>query len=303
VATLRYVTVDVFTDRVFGGNPLAVVLDAAGLSTARMQAIAAEFNYSETTFVLPPTVKEHAAQVRIFTPRAELPFAGHPNVGTAVCFAQECERQGMPIPGSLIFEERAGLVDIALVRSEGQIIGAEIRAPSPLTVGAAQSVEDAARTLSLSPSEVVTATHAPRVASVGLPFLMVELTSRVVLSRAVPDLAAHQRLLPALGTVGVFAYTRAERDAALHARMFAPLAATYEDPATGSASAALFALLASLRSAHDEEMSWQIEQGVDMGRPSLIRGRTEKRSGVVSSVYVSGSVVPVMEGRLRCPSD
>jgi trans-2,3-dihydro-3-hydroxyanthranilate isomerase len=293
------VTVDVFTERMFGGNPLAVVFDAGELSSAQMQAIATEFNYSESTFVLPPADSRHTAQVRIFTPRAEIPFAGHPNVGTAVCFARECERQGLPLPESLIFEEQAGLVHIQLLRREGQVVGAEISAPAPLTVGPPQSAEDAARSLSLSPSEVETHTHAPRVASVGLPFLMVELTSRAVLSRAVPDLKAHQRLLTALGTVGVFAYTRAETDVALHARMFAPLGATYEDPATGSASAALFALLASLRSRPDEDVTWKIEQGEDMGRPSVIHGRTEKRSGTVTGVRVSGGVVPVMEGLLR----
>src|SRR5882757_1088675 len=119
----RYVTADVFTDRIFGGNPLAVVLDAEGLTTEQMQAIAAEFNYSETTFVLPPRETGHAAHVRIFTPRVEIPFAGHPNVGTAVVLASERESQGSPPIDRFVFEEAAGVVQIRLLREGGAVVG------------------------------------------------------------------------------------------------------------------------------------------------------------------------------------
>jgi trans-2,3-dihydro-3-hydroxyanthranilate isomerase len=303
VRQLRYVTVDVFTERVFGGNPLAVVLDAGGLPTTQMQAIAAEFNYSETTFVLPTVADGCAAQIRIFTPRAEIPFAGHPNVGTAVCFARERERQKLAIPESLVFQELAGPVHVKVLRELGRITGAEISAPAPLTVGRAVDLKDAADCLELPVIDIAGAIHAPCVVSVGLPFLMVELTSRNALTRAVPNPGAQQRLLPALGTDGVFAYVRGTGEGELHARMFAPLGGIREDPATGSAAAALIGLLASLRTTANEERSWRIEQGVDLGRRSLICGRTEKRSGSVARVHISGSAVPVMQGLLHLPSE
>src|ERR1700683_2664608 len=146
----RYVTVDVFTDRVFGGNPLAVVLDAQGLNTAQMQAIATEFNYAETPFVLAPKAPAHSAHVRIFTPRTEVPFAGHPNVGTAVVFAREREGQGGPLFDRLIFEEAAGLVPIRLIRARNAVVGAEFTAPESLTLGSKVSAVDIAECLSLA---------------------------------------------------------------------------------------------------------------------------------------------------------
>src|SRR5271170_2400470 len=131
----RYVTTDVFTDQMFGGNPLAVVLDAEDLSTTQMQAIALEFNYSETTFVLPPGDPAHTAKVRIFTPRTEVPFAGHPNIGTAFLLAREREARGEPVVDGFLFEEAAGLVPVRLIREGGDLVGAELRAPELLSVG------------------------------------------------------------------------------------------------------------------------------------------------------------------------
>ena len=295
----RYVTVDVFTQQVFGGNPLAVVLDAQGLTTAQMQAIASEFNYSETTFVLPPRDPNHTAHVRIFTARIEVPFAGHPNVGTAVALAKGIEARGISPPERFLFEEAAGLVAIQLLRESGAVVGAELTAPEPLTVGSKVSIDDAAACVTLSPQEIVTSTHPPQVVSVGLPFLVVELTSRDALRRARPDAAVHERVFPPIGTDGVFAYVRGSEVGQLHARMFAPLDATVEDPATGSATGAAIALLTQLRPETDTDLTWRIEQGVDMGRPSLIVGRTEKRAGVVTAVRIAGHAVLVMQGVLQ----
>jgi trans-2,3-dihydro-3-hydroxyanthranilate isomerase len=199
----RFITADVFTRHRFTGNPLAVVLDAEGLSSREMQAIAAEFHYSETTFVLPPRYPGHTAEVRIFTPRIEVPFAGHPNIGTAVVLAEELDPAGQPRTDRFVFDEAAGPVAIRLLRQDGVVVGAELTAPEPLSIGAAVSVDNVAACLSLSPTDVVMAAHLPVVVSVGLPFLVVELASRAALHRSRGDLAAHERVLPGVGTDAV----------------------------------------------------------------------------------------------------
>ena len=292
----RYVTVDVFTDRVFGGNPLAVVLDAQGLKKPQMQAIATEFNYAETTFVLPPRDPEHSAQVRIFTPRIEVRFAGHPNVGTAVVFAREREGQGGPPLDRLVFEEAAGLVPIRLIRQNDAVVGAEFTAPETLTTGPKVSSGDIAACLSLTAADISLANHPPQILSVGLPFLVTEITTREALRRAKPDALTHERVLPPLSTDAIYAYCRGATPQQLHARMFSPLDGIVEDPATGSAAAATISLLASLQPERDGEMSWRIEQGVEMGRPSLLKGRTEKRDGAITAVHIGGFAVQVMSG-------
>lgn len=297
----RFVTVDVFTQHAFGGNPLAVVLDADGLTAAQMQSIATEFNYSETAFVFPARHQDHTAHIRIFTARTEVPFAGHPNVGTAVVLARAMEKEGRAAVELFTFEEAAGLVSIRLIREHGTTVGAELKAPEPLSVRASVSVEAAAACLRLGASDIVTATHPPVVLSVGLPFLVVEVGSREALRRARPDLAAHERVLPPLGVDAVHAYVRGPGTFELHARNFAPLDASVEDPATGSAAAATIALLASLRPEQNAELSWRLEQGVDMGRASLLLGRTEKRHGIVTATHVAGHAVEIMHGLLLVP--
>jgi trans-2,3-dihydro-3-hydroxyanthranilate isomerase len=291
----RFVTVDVFTAKAFGGNPLAVVLDAEGLSTSQMQSIAAEFNYSETTFVLPPRDAAHAAQVRIFTPRTEIAFAGHPTVGTAVVLARELEARGGSPLADLVLEEGAGLVPVRLMRADGAVIGAEFQAPRVLERGPRVALEEAAACLSL-PAADLCPDPAPQVLSVGLPFLVVSLASREALRRARPNPAAHERVLPPAGTDAVFAYVPGNTPEDLHARMFSPLDSIAEDPATGSAAAATLAFLAAQRPERD--LAWRIEQGVDMGRPSLILGRTCRRDDAATAVHVGGHAVAVMQGSL-----
>jgi trans-2,3-dihydro-3-hydroxyanthranilate isomerase len=294
----RYVTVDVFTDRAFGGNPLAVVLDAEGLSTAQMQAVASEFNYSETTFVLPPQDAAHDAQVRIFTVRLEIPFAGHPNVGTAFVLASQASRP----PERLLFEEKAGLVPVAILQDDKGIAGAELTAPETLRRLTSFSAAQAAACLSLSAADIRLDHHAPQIVSVGLPFLVVELNSREALRRARPDQAAFASILPCDGCQDtVYLYTRdvpaAEQPCDLQARMFHPgSSGLTEDPATGSATAAAAALLADLAPAHDAEFALQIGQGIDLGRPSLLSTRVRKENGVVVASHVGGRCVPMLEG-------
>jgi trans-2,3-dihydro-3-hydroxyanthranilate isomerase len=295
----RYVTVDVFTDRAFGGNPLAVVLDAEGLSTAQMQALATEFNYSETTFVLPPRDKAHDAQVRIFTVRSELPFAGHPNVGTAFVLASRAKAP----PAGLLFEEKAGLVPVEISSADGKVSNAELTAPQPLKRLSQVSVEKAAACLSLSAADIRTDRHVPHVISVGLPFLAVEVASREALKRATPNADAFARTLPIDDSDAIYFYTRDvptnEAPCAVQARMFHPgSSGLSEDPATGSATAAAAALFADLDS-RDGELRMTIGQGFDMGRPSILLTRVRKAGSKVVSAHVGGACVFMMEGTLQ----
>ncbi len=295
----EFVTVDVFTDRRFGGNPLAVFPDARGLSDARMQAIAAEFNLSETTFVLPPEDARHDARVRIFTPRSELPFAGHPNVGTGFVLA----RRAASTPDRLTFEEGAGPVRVDVLRHMNGVSGARIAAPIPLTISADIPADVVAGCVGLDPSEIVTAVHGPLVASVGAAFVIAEVMSVDALARAAPDLGALRAARARFGSgpldFALHLYARRGGDAArLRSRMFAPLDGIPEDPATGSANAALAALLTSLRPEVDTDQSYEIEQGIEMGRPSRIIAAARKDAKGAVTASVAGDCVPVMRGWL-----
>lgn len=294
----RYVTVDVFTAQRFAGNPLAVVLDAEGLDTAQMQRIAIEFNYAETTFVLPPRSAAHTAQVRIFTPGAEMPFAGHPNVGTAVVLAHE---GGYATIGGdrFVFDELAGEVPISLRREGGRVVAAELRAPRPLSTGLEASAADAAACLGLAAAELRLDAHPPVAASVGLPFLVTEIGTLAALSRARFDVPAMERVLAATRTEGIYAYCIDAATGEWRARMFAPLLGVPEDPATGSATCAAIALRAGLAGEAEGELQWLVRQGVEMGRPSELRGRTVRRAGKVTEVYVAGGAVEVMRGSIE----
>jgi trans-2,3-dihydro-3-hydroxyanthranilate isomerase len=295
----RYITVDVFTDRAFGGNPLAVVLDAQGLTTAQMQAIATEFNYSETTFVLPPREAGHDAHVRIFTPVRELPFAGHPNVGTAFVLARLAAKP----PARLTFEEGAGLVPIDVLTEDDKVVGAELTAPQPLKKLAQVSAAEAASLISLTADDVASGRHLPQVVSVGTPFLVAEIHSRDAMRRAKPDAAAFARTFPRDGAFAIYFYTRdvapAEAPCEIQARMFFPGASgLIEDPATGSATVAAAALFADIGPTQDGELRLTIGQGFDMGRPSLLLTRVVKQAGKIVSAHVGGRCAPMMQGTL-----
>jgi trans-2,3-dihydro-3-hydroxyanthranilate isomerase len=286
-----FVTVDVFTDQRFGGNPLAVFPDARGLSDAEMQALATEFNLSETTFVLPPADPAHTARVRIFNRTHEMPFAGHPNVGTGVVLAQ----QGRDKDGVLLFEEIAGLVEITIERKGNTVTGAIIAAPQPLSLGLELPADRIARCAGLAAGDIVTTAHRPVVASVGIPFVLAE-TTAAALTRAVPDLAAFRALVnetPALkGRLSLYLYVR--DGAKVRARMFAPVAGTVEDAATGSAATPLACLLLSF--GKEESAAFDIVQGVEMGRPSLLK-TTARRTPDGIRATVSGGCVQVLSGK------
>lgn len=301
--TVAFTTVDVFTSTRFEGNPLAVMTDARGLTDTDMQNIAAEFGYSEVTFVLPPEDPANTARVRIFTPTMEVPFAGHPNVGTAYVLGQQGQVFGRPVGDSLRFEEKAGLVEVDLKRSGNEVQSASIRAPKRLAIGNAIPEQTVARCIAIEPQEIRLAKHRPVVASVGLSFVVAELADLTALGRARPNLAYFQDA--ARPTVegnhdfSLFVYVRSQEEPwTIRARMFAPLDNVPEDPATGSASAALGAYLVSLEPDANMNVSLTIEQGVEMGRRSSIGIDVIKKNGIVTDVTISGSCTPAMRGEV-----
>jgi trans-2,3-dihydro-3-hydroxyanthranilate isomerase len=297
---IEFVTVDVFTDRRFGGNPLAVIPQAEGLTTTQMQSIAKEFNLSETTFVLPPKDAAHTAEVRIFTPKAELPFAGHPNVGTAFVIANRGKSYGRTVGEPLVFEEKAGHVPIDILKDGAAIVGARLTAPRPLSRGENVPAEIVAEACSLVVEDIKTHHHLPCVASCGTAFIFAELASREALTRAQPRGEIFTRHFPVDGATGIHLYLRDESDGAdIRTRMFAPLHGVAEDPATGSANVALVGLLASLRPEPDLALAIRILQGVEMGRPSLLEASAAKHGGTVTETRIGGRCVPVMAGTIE----
>jgi trans-2,3-dihydro-3-hydroxyanthranilate isomerase len=297
---LHFQTVDVFTGTQFAGNPLAVVLDAEGLSTGQMQAIAAEFNLAETTFVLPPKDPAHTAEVRIFTPRSEMPFAGHPNVGTAFVLARAGSSYGRPVGRDrVVFEEKAGLVPIDILRDGATAVGSKVAAPQPLAVGAEVASELVASACGIALADIQTVHHRPCIASCGAPFILAELKSRTALIGASPNSDVFRLEVTKHPAVSIMIYAQVhEGDIDIRARMFAPHLNIPEDPATGAANVALIGLLASLRPEANLALSKTIAQGVEMGRPSVLQAEAEKKDGAVTATWIGGRCVPVMSGTI-----
>ena len=276
----RYVVYDVFTDTRFGGNQLAVFPEAGDLPEDALQSIAAEFNFSEVTFVYPPDDAGHTARVRIFTPTMEIPFAGHPVIGTAAAL------QALGAGERMVLELGVGPLE-CLAGADG----ISFTTAAPLEIMGQPDPALVVRALGVAEQDIVTDTHPPMMATLGLPFTITELASRAALAACQTDVAAFRegaKAHPAALDFAQFAYWR-EGDVA-HARMFAPLDNIPEDPATGSACATLAALLAHQTGS---DLSLTVLQGEDMGRPSRIGLRTAG-----DAVTVSGQAVAVMEGRL-----
>lgn len=285
MASYPFVTLDVFTDTRFGGNPLAVFTDARGLTDAQMQSLAAEMNLSETTFILPPQDPANTARVRIFNRTAEMPFAGHPSVGTGWALSQMGKGQALRL------EVPAGIVEVSI--EDG---GGVIAAPQALSLGVELPVERIAACAGLTPADIVVTAHRPVEASVGVTFVIAQVTPEA-LGRAAPDLSAFRQAAldyPEFGdrlSLHLYADDGADK---LRARMFAPNSGTVEDPATGSANATLAALLLSLSDAPDG--AWDIVQGVEMGRPSRLRA-TARRAADGVRATIGGGCVPVLSGQ------
>jgi trans-2,3-dihydro-3-hydroxyanthranilate isomerase len=295
----RFVMADVFTETAFGGNQLAVFPDARSISDRAMQAIAREFNFSETTFVLPPQDPRHTYNVRIFTPSRELAFAGHPTVGTAAALAHLGLLELRDDHAGIVLEEKAGPVTVE-VRVGAGVIYAKFAVEREVETAAEPLARSAAAAVLSLPEESVTDTW---FASLGLPFCFAHLVDRSMVDRATIDRAAWSAHLAQAWAPDVFLFAGSSRPGSrLYARMFAPGVGIDEDPATGSAAATLAGILGARATERDGTLIWSIEQGVAMGRPSLIEASAEKRDGSVAKVNVGGSTVIVGEGSMNVPS-
>lgn len=288
---LNYITLDVFTRQKFAGNPLAVVWGET-LNDDTMQKIAAEFNYSETTFLQPPQNPGHCANVRIFTPTAELAFAGHPNIGTAVAVANYLSKDFPFHANKIIFEEKAGLIAIDLWIEDQQCVGARLQAPKKFSLGASLAPELIAQALTLPEEAIATQNHLPIVASCGSAFIFAEISQARWVSLAKPNLPilAHHKIDK------LHIYYRDQQK--LQSRMFAPNEGTLEDPATGSANVALAGLLAHLSAVDSGQFDFDISQGVELGRPSQLYASAQKQNGQVQETFIGGYAIPIMQGKL-----
>jgi len=319
---ISFETCDVFAAAPFGGNPLAVVFGAEGLSDGQLQKIAAEFGYSETTFVMPPADPASTARVRIFTPTAELPFAGHPNVGTAAVLARRGEVFGKPVCNEVRFEELAGTVPLDILSEGGHPIGAMLTAPESFRIlNPPPPIAAVAHAIGVSESEIVTSSHVPLVATVGLQFVLVELDSLEALarSRGEPSLFASlisvmqpEQVPPQGGRILAYvrtAGTAAASECDIRCRMHRSNGT--EDPGTGAANCALIGLLAALSSENAPSVvSAKIMQGVEMGRRSVLLASAERLAtasgnamngaAAVGRVRIGGQCAPVSRGELVC---
>ena len=297
---LEFYTLDVFSNKIFGGNPLAVFPDADEVSENIMQSIAAEMNYSETVFIQKPENKNNTAKVKIFTPKNELPFAGHPNVGTGFLLSTYSDL----IPGEysrsrMIFEELAGLVNIFPEYEQNKVIGSKIEAPSKFKKSKTIPTAIIGDCIETNEKFLVTANDPPVVAGVGLEFVIAEVENLDVLNKAKCNISAFEKadkdhsfnddffslMIYSKGIEGNY-----------YARVFAPLSGIIEDAATGSACGALGALLASQDSNKKNEYNFKIHQGQMIDRPSLINVSVSKNKGFIESTFISGECVLVSKG-------
>jgi len=298
---LKFHTLDVFTTTRFGGNPLAVVLEADNLTTDTMQAIAREFNLSETVFVTKPSNPAHSARVRIFTPFSEIPFAGHPTIGTAVLLA---ELRAVNLGGSrnaiIALEEQIGVVRVGVRMPSGQQPSAEFDAPKlPEDLGSVPAIEDIAAAVGLMTSEIGFENHRPTRFTAGLPYHFIPVRTLAAIRRA---RSVTSRWIQAFGPNGAgYVYCREteHNSAHFHARMFDPGHGIPEDPATGSAAAAFAGVVARFDQLPGGEHRYVIEQGYEMGRPSRINLAIVTNDSLLLTVRIGGHAVRVSDGEIE----
>ncbi|MHB1049271.1 MAG: PhzF family phenazine biosynthesis protein [Bacteroidota bacterium] len=294
---IRYHTCDVFTDRQFGGNQLAVVPDAAGIPEHLLQSIAQEFNFSETTFVYPPIDSRNTKRIRIFTPQDELPFAGHPTVGTAVVLAAIGEIHMPENSMAIVLEEGVGPVPVTITSENGLPSFAQLTAAKPPEFNdSVPPAESLAAMLTVSRNDLDDGTFPVQSVSVGYPFLYVAVKNRDVLKR----IRVNTQVMEELNLKEVYVFTQDAEHPKAHfrSRMFAPLLGIPEDPATGSAAASFAGYLARRDPLRTGMLKWTIEQGIEMGRPSRLFIEAEKREGEITAIRVGGNVVVMSEGTL-----
>lgn len=298
---VRYHTADVFTNRVFGGNPLAVIPDARGLDARTMQAIATEFNLSETVFVFPPDDAAHTRRLRIFTPAAELPFAGHPTVGAAHVLASLGELRG-DVESRIVFEEGVGPVPVTIRWHEGAPVFCQLSVAQLPEVGPRPPSRAAiAAMLSLDVHDLITGANVTEAVSCGLPFLFVPVRDREAVARARVRLDLWEEKFRNYWAPQVMVFSRdpeLERSD-IRARVFVPGLSVPEDPATGSCAAALGGYLGTRDDMREGRLSYRVEQGFEMGRPSLLDIEVEKRGGAITAIRVGGESVMVAKGELE----
>jgi trans-2,3-dihydro-3-hydroxyanthranilate isomerase len=293
----RFVTLDVFTARRFAGNPLAVVLEADGLDADAMQAIAREFNLSETVFVLPPQNPAHRARLRIFNPVAELPFAGHPTVGTAVLL----NRIDGGATREIVLEEGVGPITCSTASLDHQRGRARFQlARLPEEAGEAADADTIATALGLQPNEIGFDGFRPSLWSAGISFTFVPVRSLAAIRRCAPRLDHWEAAFSRHGRSSAFVFCREtlEAGSAFHARMFSPHLSGCEDPATGSAVAALAGALLRFAPPGEGEHDFVIEQGYEMGRPSLITLSVTVHDRALVGAAIGGEAVAVTEGTI-----
>ena len=300
----RYFTADVFTDTMFGGNQLAVFPDATGIPEERLLDITREFNYAETVFVYAPSSAAFTRRLRIFTPGGEIPFAGHPTVGAAHVLATIGEITLTGDETKIVFEEKVGPVPVTIFARQGRPERAQLSvAKLPETGSPPPSRERLAEVLGLEPSQLLGGAMAPQSISCGLPFLFVPLRDAAAVAKARVRLDRWEVILAGYEATELFVFTKGgERPGSdIHARMFGPGLNIAEDPATGSACAGLGGYLAMRDARRDGTLRWVVEQGFEMGRPSILEVEVDKREGGITAVRVGGATVMVSEGTMAIP--
>ena len=300
-ASFSFYTADVFTTEMFGGNPLAVFPAATGLDARTMQAIARELNLSETVFVFPPEVSSHTRKLRIFTPGAELPFAGHPTLGAAFVLASIGDLTLDGEETAIVFEEGVGPVSVTITAEGGRPTYCALTAARLPEFGPTPPpVEEIAAVLSLRPKEIRQDHFSPRGASCGVPYFFVPLRDEAALARARPDFSVWERSFSRWWSPHLYPFVEmAGRGGVdIRARMFAPDLGIPEDPATGSAAAALAGYLAAAQAPGSGTLRWVVDQGIEMGRPSRLHVECDRDGQGITAVRVGGSAVMVAEATL-----
>ena len=297
---LEFYTVDVFSNKIFGGNPLAIFTNTDDISSDLMQSIASEVNYSETVFIQKPKNKDNTAKVRIFTPKNELPFAGHPNVGAG--FLLSCFPNLIPgnySKNKMVFEEIAGLVNVIPQYNGATVVGSKIEAPNKFHKLETVPTSTIQNCIETNEGSIITSNDPPVVAGVGLDFVIAEVQNEEILNNARCNISAFSEADKNFSYgedfFSLMIYYRGNQQN-IFARVFAPLSGIVEDAATGSACGALGALLASQNNDRNNKYNYKIHQGEMIGRPSLINVSILKEKGQIKRTYISGECVLVSKG-------